>query len=60
MAVPKRKTSKMKKRLRRSGQRWRAAQLNKCPECDSAVPSHVACPNCGTYNKRQVLPVDEL
>ncbi|MCL4105708.1 UNVERIFIED_CONTAM: hypothetical protein GTU68_023775 [Idotea baltica] len=60
MAVPKRRTSKMKKRLRRSGQRWRAAKFKTCPECDSAVPSHQACPSCGYYAGRQVLVVDEF
>ncbi|MDF1756149.1 MAG: 50S ribosomal protein L32 [Verrucomicrobiales bacterium] len=60
MAVPKRRTSKMKKRLRRSGQRWRAAKLNVCSECGSAVKSHCACGSCGYYNGRQVLTVDEF
>ena len=50
----------MKKRLRRSGQRWRAAKFKTCPECDSAVPSHQACPSCGYYAGRQVLVVDEF
>ncbi|MFK5921943.1 MAG: 50S ribosomal protein L32 [Verrucomicrobiota bacterium] len=58
MAVPKRRTSKMKKRLRRSGQRWRMAKLKTCPECDSAVRSHTACPSCGYYRDRQVLTID--
>lgn len=50
----------MKKRLRRSGQRWRAAKLKSCPECGSAVPSHIACPSCGYYKDRQVLSVDNF
>ncbi|MCB1236897.1 MAG: 50S ribosomal protein L32 [Verrucomicrobiae bacterium] len=60
MAVPKRRTSKMKKRLRRSGQRWRAAKFKSCPECGNAVPSHIACPSCGFYRDRQVLSVDAM
>ena len=60
MAVPRTRTSKMKKRLRRSGQRWRAAKLKSCPECGSAVPSHIACPSCGYYKDRQVLSVDNF
>lgn len=60
MAVPKRRTSKMKKRTRRSGNRWRAGKLNVCSECGSAVRSHCACPSCGNYNGRQVLAVEEL
>lgn len=58
MAVPKRRTSKMKKRLRRSGQRWRAVKLKTCPECGSATQSHTACPSCGYYKDRQVLSID--
>lgn len=58
MAVPKRRTAKMKKRLRRSGQRWRAATFKSCPECGSSVPSHIACPSCGYYKDRQVLSVE--
>lgn len=50
----------MKKRLRRSGQRWRAQKLNVCSECGSAAPSHIACPSCGYYKGRQVITVDEL
>ncbi len=58
MAVPKRRTSKMKKRLRRASKRWSAPKLKTCPECGSAVPSHIACPSCGYYRDRQVLSVD--
>lgn len=50
----------MKKRLRRSGQRWHTAKLNVCAECGSAAPSHIACPRCGFYKGRQVLTVNEL
>ena len=60
MAVPKRRTSKMKKRLRRTGQRWNAASFQKCPVCGSTVPGHVACPSCGIYKERQVLTVDQF
>jgi len=60
MAVPKRRTSKMKKRLRRQANRWRASKLNVCDECGSAVPSHIACPSCGYYKGRQVVIVDDF
>ena len=30
----------MKKRLRRSGQRWRAAKFKSCPECGNATMIH--------------------
>ena len=58
MAVPKRRTSKMKKRQRRAANRWHAPSFATCQECGSTVPGHVACPSCGYYKGRQVLDVE--
>ncbi len=57
MAVPKRKMSRSNTRHRRS--QWKAAQpsLANCGQCQSPKLPHVACPNCGTYNKRPVIDV---
>lgn len=60
MAAPKSKISKMKGKTRRGANRWRAPKLRPCPECSSAVPSHIACPSCGYYKDRQVLSVDNF
>ena len=60
MAVPKRRTSKSKKRLRRSGQRWRASKFQSCAECGNAVPGHIVCPSCGFYKGKQVVKVDNF
>lgn len=60
MAVPKRRVSKMKQKMRRGANRWRAPLLKTCPECDSRVPGHIACPSCGYYRERQVIEVDAL
>ena len=60
MAVPKRRTSKMKQKMRRGANRWRAPLLQKCPECDTRIPGHIACPSCGFYRGRQVVNVDAL
>ncbi|PYJ66434.1 MAG: 50S ribosomal protein L32, partial [Verrucomicrobia bacterium] len=38
--------------------RWHASQLNKCPQCGSTAPSHIACPSCGYYRGRQVLTLE--
>jgi large subunit ribosomal protein L32 len=58
MAVPKRRTSKSKQKMRRGANRWRAPQLKTCPECGSRVLGHIACPSCGHYRERQVLDVE--
>ncbi|MBK1789576.1 50S ribosomal protein L32 [Persicirhabdus sediminis] len=60
MAVPKRRTSKMKQKQRRGANRFKAPQLKTCPDCGSRIPGHIACPECGTYRERQVLEVDAL
>lgn len=57
MAVPKRKMSRANTRSRRA--QWKAAKVTlvACPQCREPKLPHVACPTCGTYNKRQVLEV---
>ena len=52
MAVPKRRTSKMKQRTRLAAQAWRAPKLRQCRKCGSSIPGHTACSNCGTYVTR--------
>ena len=32
-------------------------QLTACRRCHQPVPAHMACPNCGTYNGRDVIDV---
>ncbi|MGB0327984.1 MAG: 50S ribosomal protein L32, partial [Akkermansiaceae bacterium] len=48
MAVPKRRVSKHKQKLRRGANRWRRPNLQTCQECGARVPGHIACPSCGT------------
>jgi large subunit ribosomal protein L32 len=60
MAVPKRRQSKSRQKMRRGAKRWRAPIFKSCPECGSKVPSHIACPSCGYYRDRQVLDVEAL
>ncbi|KNE82743.1 MULTISPECIES: 50S ribosomal protein L32 [Streptomyces] len=57
MAVPKRKMSRSNTRHRRS--QWKAAvpTLVSCERCHEPKLQHIACPSCGTYNRRQVLDV---
>ena len=55
MAVPKRKMSRSNTRSRRAQWKTAAPVLAKCNQCRSPKLSHVACPTCGTYNRRQVI-----
>ncbi|MGI9430096.1 MAG: 50S ribosomal protein L32 [Bythopirellula sp.] len=55
MAVPKRKHSNSRSGKRRSHDRLTAKQLQSCPKCGTATPTHVACPNCGHYMGRTVV-----
>lgn len=59
MAVPKRKTSKMKKRMRKAANRYKGVQVTYCTSCNEPVFPHRACKACGTYNGKQVLEVSE-
>ena len=57
MPVPKRRMSRSNTRARRA--QWKAAAptFSTCKRCRQPKLPHVACPNCGTYNDRQVLAV---
>jgi large subunit ribosomal protein L32 len=57
VAVPKRKMSRSNTRHRRSQWKATAANLVTCERCREPKLSHIACPSCGTYNRRQVLDV---
>jgi large subunit ribosomal protein L32 len=56
-ALPKKKVSNHRQGNRRQHHRVKLPQLKVCPQCRQARLSHHACPNCGTYRGRQVLPV---
>jgi large subunit ribosomal protein L32 len=59
MAVPKRRTSKARGRKRRSHNGVSPVQLAYCPQCQTSVPTHVVCPNCGYYQGRTVVESEE-
>ena len=60
MAVPKRKVSKARRDKRHSSH-WKLAAPNlvACPKCGALRLPHRACRECGTYNWRAVVAVDE-
>ena len=59
MAVPFRKVSKTRKRMRRTHLKKVAAGLVTCPNCKEAIRPHRACPNCGFYKGKEVIKVSE-
>ena len=59
MAVPKRKTSKMKRRQRKAANRYQGVQGNICPSCEAPVMPHRACGACGEYKGKQVIAAEK-
>ncbi|MGO1367878.1 MAG: 50S ribosomal protein L32 [Senegalia sp. (in: firmicutes)] len=58
MAVPKRKTSKSKRDMRRaSNSKMSAPNLMECPQCHEAKLPHRVCSSCGYYKNREVKEV---
>ncbi len=50
MAVPQRRISKTRKRMRRTHFKLQAAGLVTCPKCGAMIKSHHVCPKCGYYD----------
>lgn len=57
MAVPARKTSKTRKRMRRTHFKLVPQGLVKCAHCGQMVKQHQVCPHCGYYDGVQVIKV---
>ena len=57
MAVPKRKKSKIRVRMRRAQKKAEIANVTVCPDCGAPAESHRACKKCGMYRGRKVLTI---
>lgn len=55
MAVPKRKTSKARKRKRRTHWKLNTPNLTECPQCHELKLPHRVCPSCGHYKGKEVV-----
>ena len=55
MAVPARRTSKTRKRLRRTHYKLQVPGMPACPNCGELRKSHHVCANCGYYGDKQVV-----
>ncbi|MDT8421129.1 MAG: 50S ribosomal protein L32 [Desulfuromonadales bacterium] len=60
MAVPKKKTSKSKKNMRRAHDAISAPSTSTCPQCQEPKLPHRACANCGTYKGKEVISNDDF
>ena len=59
MAVPKKKTPSGRRNRRRANKSLRQNKLGICPQCQTPIPSHQACPECGFYKGRDVLKLED-
>ena len=55
MAVPFRRVSKMKKRMRRSHLALSVPGMITCPSCGELTLAHRVCSNCVYYKGKQVI-----
>jgi large subunit ribosomal protein L32 len=59
VAVPKKKTSKSRRDMRRANHdRMAPPAVSSCRQCGAPVRPHHSCPECGTYRGRQVIDVE--
>ena len=59
MAVPFRRTSKTKKRMRRTHLKKEVGAITTCPKCGASVRPHRACTKCGYYKGNEVIKTTE-
>lgn len=60
MAVPQRRISKTRKRLRRTHFKLTIEGLITCPNCGEMIKAHHVCPKCGYYAGKPVLKDGKL
>ncbi len=59
MAVPFRRTSKTKKRMRRTHLKKTVNAMTTCPKCGATIMPHRACTKCGYYKGKEVIKTQE-
>ncbi|MBN1442638.1 MAG: 50S ribosomal protein L32 [Planctomycetes bacterium] len=60
MAVPKRRSSKSRKGLRRSHHRLTLPTIVRCSRCRAPKALHTVCAECGYYRGKPVVEVEEI
>ena len=58
-ALPARRISKTRKRIRRTHLKKDAPTITTCPNCKSPIAPHRACTECGFYKGKDVLGKEE-
>lgn len=58
MAVPKRRKTRSKMRMRRAHWRVEAPTYSSCPQCREPKMPHRVCANCGYYGGRQAVETE--
>lgn len=59
MAVPKRRTSRARQGKRRSHHHITPIQVQYCGQCNEPRLPHRVCTNCGHYQGREVVAMEE-
>lgn len=59
MAVPKKKTSKSRRDMRRAHHGLTNTNVNECPNCGEMKQPHHVCGSCGHYDGREVIATAE-
>ena len=59
MAVPKRKTTPSKRKMRRSHDSLLKQNVMECPNCGELKLTHHVCQACGYYNKKLIISSKE-
>lgn len=57
MGVPKRRTSKQRKRQRQGSYKIEPPTLIRCSHCHQLAVPHQVCPACGYYKAREVIKI---
>ncbi|WP_169568688.1 50S ribosomal protein L32 [Sneathiella limimaris] len=60
MAVPKRKTTKSKRNMRRAHDALGGTQVQECTNCGELKRPHHVCDSCGFYGDREVVDTAEV
>ena len=58
MAVPKKKTTKSRRNMRRAHDALTASAYGECPNCGELKRPHHVCAACGYYDGREAVEVE--